>query len=78
MVHQQHEIPVLPADQSRVATVNNCVDVLLHLEKVVDDVFNSITSRLSESSKVLQDLQQRAANAQAKVDKLTGATKATQ
>lgn len=31
-----------------------------------------------EASSQLQDLKQRAANAQAKVDKLTGATKATQ
>ena len=47
MVRQQHEIPLLPADQSRVATVNNCVDVLQHLEKVIDDVFSSIISRLN-------------------------------
>lgn len=33
---------------------------------------------LTEASGRLQDLKQRAANAQAKVDKLTGATKATQ
>ncbi|XP_064105269.1 WASH complex subunit 1-like isoform X3 [Macrobrachium nipponense] len=78
MVHRQHEIPVLPADQNRVATVNNCVDVLLHLEKVIDSVFNSTITRLNETSKTLEDLKQRAANAQAKVEKLTGVTKATQ
>nr|XP_053653800.1 WASH complex subunit 1-like [Cherax quadricarinatus] len=78
MVLHPHEIPLVPADQSRASTVNNCVDVLLHLEKVVDDVFNSITSRLQETSCRLQNLKERAATAQAKVDKLTGASKATQ
>ncbi|XP_045129327.1 WASH complex subunit 1-like [Portunus trituberculatus] len=78
VVGQQQEIPLVPAEQSRLETVNTCVDVLTHLEAVVDQVFSSITTRLADTTARLEGLRQRAADAQAKVDKLTGITKATQ
>ncbi|KAG0729374.1 WASH complex subunit 1 [Chionoecetes opilio] len=59
------------------STVNACVDVLLHLEGVVDQVFSSITARLSATTSQLDALTHRAAQAQAKVDHLTGISKAT-
>ena len=46
-VGDRQEIPLIPAEQSRVETVNTCVDVLCHLEDVVEQVFSSITARLA-------------------------------
>ncbi|CAL4160842.1 unnamed protein product, partial [Meganyctiphanes norvegica] len=78
MVVERHEIPIVPADQGRLATVNNTADILKQVEQVIEDVFTTITARINESSTHLQDLSRRAAIAQAKVEKLTGANKATQ
>ena len=47
MISQRHEIPILSNDQCRKATVNQTVDLLLHMEKVIDEVFETITSRIN-------------------------------
>ena len=47
MLSRAHELPILPNDQCRKVTVNDTVELLLHVEKVIDDVFNTISSRIS-------------------------------
>lgn len=46
MVLHPHEIPLVPSDLGRPATVNTFVDILTHLDKVIDDIFKSITTRI--------------------------------
>ena len=41
-----HEIPLLPPDQPRVVSVNNCVDVVLALQAAIDDTFKTINERI--------------------------------
>ncbi|KAL4226300.1 Arp2/3 complex-mediated actin nucleation [Mactra antiquata] len=77
MNSQPFNIPSIPDDLRRDETIHQIVDALDYLEKVADDVFTRIHSRVSSNQCQLQKINDRVSLAQAKIDKIKGSKKAT-
>lgn len=77
MNDQGYSIPTIPYDLRREETILQIADALEHLEKVANDVYARISSRVAENRTRLQKVNDRVSLAQARVDKLKGSNKAT-
>lgn len=77
MSDQGYSVPTIPPDLRREETILQIADALEYLEKVANDVFTSISSRVAENRTRLQKVNDRVSLAQARVDKLKGSNKAT-
>ena len=71
-------IPLLSPDLNRHDSVNEIVDVLEHLDKLVNTIFTDITTKCRETSERLKNVNARTKSAQIKLQKITGRNKATQ
>ena len=77
MDEQGYHIPTIPPDLRREETILQIADSLEHLEKVANEVFSRINQRVVDNRTKLQQVNDRVALAQARVDKLKGSNKAT-
>lgn len=77
MGDQGYNVPTIPPDLRREETILQIADSLDYLEKVANDVFTRINTRVSENRARLQKVNDRISLAQARVDKLKGSNKAT-
>lgn len=77
MSSQPFNIPGIPEDLRRDETIHQIVDSLDYLDKVADEIFTRIHSRVSSNQAQLQKINDRVNLAQAKIEKITGSKKAT-
>ena len=71
------EVPLVPPDLRREETIKQICDSLEYLEKVANDVFTRIGSKVADNHKRLRTINDRVNLAQAKIDKIKGSNKAT-
>ena len=71
------DVPTIPPGLRREETILQIVLSLEHLQIVAENVFSSISKRLSENRTTLQHVNHRISVAQARVEKLKDAKKAT-
>ena len=45
-----YNVPMLYGEQSRAATANECIQLVMYLDKVMDQVFDTITKRIESKS----------------------------
>jgi len=77
MSSQPFNIPGVPDDLRQNETIFQVVDSLEYLDKVANEIFNRIHSRVQNNSAQLQKINDRVSLAQAKIDKIKGSKKAT-
>lgn len=77
MSHQAFNLPGIPPDLRQEETIYQIVDSLEYLDKVANDIFERITSRVSENGQRLKKINDRVNLAQARIDKIKGSKKAT-
>lgn len=70
-------VPGIPPDLRREETVMQIADSLDYLDKVANDIFNRINSRVADNKARLQKVNDRVNLAHARVEKLKGSNKAT-
>ncbi|XP_035677447.1 LOW QUALITY PROTEIN: WASH complex subunit 1-like [Branchiostoma floridae] len=74
---QVYNIPVVQPDLRREETIRQIVDALDYLDKVANDVFDRISSRVADNRTRLQAVNTRISTAQAKINAIQGSRKAT-
>ncbi|XP_069142361.1 WASH complex subunit 1-like [Argopecten irradians] len=74
---QSCNIPGIPPDLRRDETVHQIADSLDYLDKVANEIFQRINTRVNDNRSRLQKINDRLSLAQAKVDKIKGSNKAT-
>lgn len=77
MSSHSFNIPLIPEDLRRDETIHQVVDSLEYLDKVAEEIFSRIHSRVSSNQAQLQKINDRVNLAQAKIEKITGSKKAT-
>ncbi|RZC38909.1 WAS protein family -like 1 [Asbolus verrucosus] len=73
-----YKVPVIPQNLSKQETIIQVAEVLNHLSNVTDDILTHISNRVDKSRKKLTDISERVDKVNMKINKLTGAKKATQ
>ncbi|OWF51124.1 WASH complex subunit 1-like [Mizuhopecten yessoensis] len=74
---QSCNVPGIPPDLRRDETVHQIADSLDYLDKVANEIFQRINTRVNDHRTRLQKINDRLSLAQAKVDKIKGSNKAT-
>ena len=77
MADQTYNIPLVAPDLRREETIHQICDSLDYVDKVANDVFNRISSRVADNHARLRKVNDRVSLAQAKIDKIKGTKKAT-
>lgn len=77
MRDQVYSVPLIPPDLRREETIVHIADTLDYLEKITNDIFLRITTRVEEYRNRLGAINKRAEIAQAKINKIRGSNKAT-
>ncbi|BFZ10703.1 hypothetical protein BsWGS_13742 [Bradybaena similaris] len=77
MGSQGFNVPTIPPDLRREETIHQIADALEYLDKVANEIFTRIGTRVGENRAHLQKINDRVNLASAKVAKLTGSNKAT-
>lgn len=77
MSSQPFNIPGIPDDLRQDETIFQVADALEYLDKVANEIFNRIHSRVVNNSAQLQKINDRVSLAQARIDKIKGSNKAT-
>lgn len=77
MSSQPYNIPGIPEDLRRDETIHQIVDSLEYLDKIADEIFTRIHTRVSSNQAQLQKINDRVNLAEAKINKITGSKKAT-
>ena len=72
MSDQSFNIPGIPPDLRKEETIHQIADSLEYLNKVANDVFSRITTRVAENRTRIQKINDRVNLAQAKVEKIKG------
>ena len=72
-----YHVPVIPPDLRRDETILQICNALDYLDKVADDVFTRISSRVADNHSKLKSINDRVNLAQAKIDQIKGTSKAT-
>ena len=72
-----YHVPVVPPDLRRDETIHQICNALDYLDKVADDVFKRISSRVADNHSRLRSINDRVHLAQAKIDQIKGSSKAT-
>ncbi|XP_076363685.1 WASH complex subunit 1-like isoform X2 [Tachypleus tridentatus] len=76
MTVQVYNVNMIPPDLRREETIHCIADSLDYLEKITNDIFSKINSKVSEYHQRLKAINERASVAQAKIDKVRGTSKA--
>lgn len=74
---QVYNVPVILPSLRKEESIHQIIDSLEYLEKITEDIFSKISSRVNENREKLSSLNQRVDLAQAKIDKIKGTKKAT-
>ncbi|XP_053391603.1 WASH complex subunit 1-like [Mercenaria mercenaria] len=77
MSSQPFNIPGIPEDLRRDETVHQIVDSLEYLDKIANEIFTRIHTRVSNNQAHLQKINDRVSLAEAKISKISGSKKAT-
>lgn len=77
MSNQVFNVPGVPGELRREETIHQIADSLDYLDKVADEVFLKINTKVTDNRSRLQRINDRVSLAQAKVDKIKGSKKAT-
>lgn len=74
---QVYNVPVILPCLRKEESIHQIIDSLEYLEKITEDIFSKISSRVGENRERLNSLNQRVDLAQAKIDRIKGTKKAT-
>lgn len=74
---QVYNVPIILPSLRREESINQIIDSLEYLEKITEDIFSKISSRVGENRERIASLNQRVDLAQAKIDRIKGIKKAT-
>ena len=77
MSSQPFSAPGVSPDLRRDETVHQIVDSLEYLDKIANEVFSRIHSKVEDNKSRLQKLNDHVNNSQARIDKIKGSKKAT-
>ncbi|CAH1784413.1 unnamed protein product [Owenia fusiformis] len=77
MANQTYTVPIVPPDLRKEETIKQIADSLDYLDKIANDIFNRISSRVSDNHTRLKTIKDRVELAQVKVEKIRGSSKAT-
>lgn len=77
MSNQPFNIPSIAEDLRRDETIHQIVDSLEYLDKIADEIFTRIHTRVANNQANLQKLNDRVSLAEAKISKISGSKKAT-
>ncbi|WAR26795.1 WASH1-like protein [Mya arenaria] len=77
MSSQPFNAPGIADDLRQDETINQVVDSLEYLDKIANEIFNRIHTRVASNSDQLRKINDRVNLAQAKIDKIKGSNKAT-
>lgn len=77
MSNQPFNIPVVHEELRRDETIHQVVDSLEYLDKIADEIFTRIHTRVSNNQSQLQKINDRVNLAEAKINKIKGSKKAT-
>ncbi|KAH3881712.1 WASH complex subunit 1-like [Dreissena polymorpha] len=77
MSSQPFNVPGVPEDLRSEETINQVVDSLEYLDKIANEIFNMIHTRVTSNGDKLRKINDRVNLAQAKIDKIKGSNKAT-
>ena len=72
-----YSIPLVAPELRREETIHQICDALEYVDKVANDVFNRISSRVADNQARLKKVNERVSLAQAKIDAIKGTKKAT-
>jgi WAS family protein 1 len=77
-MNHAYKVPVIPQNLSKQETIIQVVEVLNHLSNVTDDILKHISNKVESSRTKLLNISDRVGKVNMKIEKLTGAKKATQ